>query len=307
MVWKLYQELSTGKGYFFKDKNPVTIKQFYAYWLEAGYDEYDRLRAIYTDHGVHSGSGSEKVISSTLKGDNNQFNLPFAAVGPPDGVPVALGLFGEIILDMGVLGITDVSGSDLIVYEANLSSSPLSKNGSHMYNADLDSTAETLLLFVSEDSISYIYLGTGTGTAEFDISETGLSRVRYIKILDDGDGDPLSTSPGYDLDAVEAITETSVLDNHIPNTIPSAFRLSQNFPNPFNAFTTFNFHIPKSTFVTLKIYNLIGEDVESLANEILPAGAYQRSWHANDLPSGIYLYRLEAGEYAETRKLILQR
>ncbi len=291
----------------FKDKNPVTIKQFYAYWLEAGYDEYDRLRAIYTDHGVHSGSGSEKVISSTLKGDNNQFNLPFAAVGPPDGVPVALGLFGEIILDMGVLGITDVSGSDLIVYEANLSSTPLSKNGSHLYNTDLDSTNESFLLFVSEDSISYIYVGAGTGTAEFDISETGLSLIRYIKILDDGDGDPLSTSPGYDLDAVESITETSVPQSAISHATPSEFRLSQNFPNPFNAFTTFNFRIPKSTFVTFKIYNLMGEEIESLLNEILPVGAYQRSWHAKDLPSGIYLYRLEAGVFAETRKLILQR
>ena len=85
------------------------------------------------------------------------------------------------------------------------------------------------------------------------------------------------------------------------------FRLYQMYPNPFNPSTTIRFSLLKSCFITLKIYNLLGKEIETLMNGQRGAGEYKVEWAAEGLPSGIYLYRLEVGEFVERRKLILQR
>jgi polyhydroxybutyrate depolymerase len=89
--------------------------------------------------------------------------------------------------------------------------------------------------------------------------------------------------------------------------IPRKFGLSQNFPNPFNPSTNIEFSIPKSEFVILKIYNLLGQELSTLVSEKLNAGKYQYTWDASSLASGVYLYRLQAGNYTETKKVILVR
>jgi hypothetical protein len=89
--------------------------------------------------------------------------------------------------------------------------------------------------------------------------------------------------------------------------IPKTYALGQNYPNPFNPSTSIEFALPKPGFVTLKIYNTLGEEVATLVSEKLPAGKHQRVWEAQGLASGVYLYRLQAGEFVQTRKLILLR
>ena len=89
-----------------------------------------------------------------------------------------------------------------------------------------------------------------------------------------------------------------------PSNQPAQLRLLQNYPNPFNPATTIRYELPKSTTVLLKIFNALGQEVALLVNEHKKAGYYQATWNAN-VPSGIYFYRLHAGEYAETKKMIL--
>ena len=89
--------------------------------------------------------------------------------------------------------------------------------------------------------------------------------------------------------------------------VPQQFGLEQNYPNPFNPTTTFSFNIPHSTFVILKIYNVLGREVATLVNENRAAGRYKTQWDATGVASGLYFYRLEAGEFVETRKLALLR
>jgi hypothetical protein len=92
------------------------------------------------------------------------------------------------------------------------------------------------------------------------------------------------------------------------NIMVGDFRLFQNYPNPFNPITTIEFTLPQSGFVSLKIYNIMGEEVATLVSEKLPAGKYQYDWdtsHNTGLASGIYFYRLQAGKFTETRKLML--
>jgi predicted nucleotidyltransferase len=89
--------------------------------------------------------------------------------------------------------------------------------------------------------------------------------------------------------------------------IPKHFSLYQNYPNPFNPSTAIEFDLPKISEVTLRVFNILGEEVGTLVSDKLSAGSYSRAWDASNLSSGVYLYRLEAGDYIETRKLILMK
>ena len=105
-----------------------------------------------------------------------------------------------------------------------------------------------------------------------------------------------------DMGAYEFDPSTNI-ENSLNN--PATFKLNQNYPNPFNPTTTIEFTIPKTEFVTLKIYNLLGQEVEKLLSKKLTAGEYSFNWNAGDLSSGLYIYRLEAGDFNEIKKMVL--
>jgi len=96
---------------------------------------------------------------------------------------------------------------------------------------------------------------------------------------------------------------TPVEENQIP--IPLSFNLSQNFPNPFNPSTAIQYSIPQRSNVTLKIYDILGNELETLVNEEKTMGTYELTWNAANLPSGVYFYQLKAGEFIQTKKMIL--
>lgn len=87
--------------------------------------------------------------------------------------------------------------------------------------------------------------------------------------------------------------------------LPDKFALNQNYPNPFNPNTNIQFAIPQSSFVTLEVFNTLGEMVEILVSEELNIGTYNYDWNASNLTSGIYFYKLHAGNFVEMKKMIL--
>lgn len=89
--------------------------------------------------------------------------------------------------------------------------------------------------------------------------------------------------------------------------VPSVFGLEQNYPNPFNPTTTIKFNIPSDQNVKIDIYNAIGQLVKELINQYFTSGSYSISFNAADLPSGIYIYRLEAGSFTDSKKMILMK
>jgi aminopeptidase N len=93
--------------------------------------------------------------------------------------------------------------------------------------------------------------------------------------------------------------------NNISNIIPDKFSLFQNYPNPFNPVTKINFDLPNNSLVVLKIYDILGKEVKTLVNEKLNAGSYSVDWNALDFPSGVYIYRITAGNNIDTRKMLL--
>lgn len=87
--------------------------------------------------------------------------------------------------------------------------------------------------------------------------------------------------------------------------IPEEFALEQNYPNPFNPSTSIEYRVGSSEYVTLKVYDLTGREVATLVNEYKPAGKYEINFDASQFSSGVYVYRLTAGEYTSTKKLML--
>ncbi|MCX6168801.1 MAG: T9SS type A sorting domain-containing protein [Ignavibacteriales bacterium] len=87
--------------------------------------------------------------------------------------------------------------------------------------------------------------------------------------------------------------------------LPEDFELSQNYPNPFNPVTTISYSIPKQSSVKLKIYDLLGNEIAVLINEEKSAGNYDVKFNGSSLPSGVYFYTLQAGDFYQTRKLVL--
>jgi hypothetical protein len=94
------------------------------------------------------------------------------------------------------------------------------------------------------------------------------------------------------------------VDNSI-NNYPKKLVLEQNYPNPFNPITKIKYQIPELSFVTLKVIDVLGNEVETLVNEEKPIGNYEVEFNGYELTSGIYFYRLQAGFFVETKKMIL--
>lgn len=89
------------------------------------------------------------------------------------------------------------------------------------------------------------------------------------------------------------------------SSVAKEFSLSQNYPNPFNPNTKINFSIPKSDYVSLRVYDMLGREVSVLVNGQLTAGEYQADFNAKGLSSGMYYYSLRAGEYVDVKKMVL--
>ena len=87
--------------------------------------------------------------------------------------------------------------------------------------------------------------------------------------------------------------------------LPETYNLSQNYPNPFNPSTNIEFSVPKATHTSLKIYNVLGQEITTLVNETKEAGSYIATFNANNLPSGIYYYTIKADNYIASKKMML--
>ena len=116
----------------------------------------------------------------------------------------------------------------------------------------------------------------------------------------------------YNLELMEYFIVTSTGDEGIPGT-PANFKLQQNYPNPFNPTTKINYQIPERVFVTLKVYDVLGNEVATLVNENQPSGVYKIEFDGNELTSGIYIYKLQTGDpstnsgqsFMDIKKMIL--
>lgn len=87
----------------------------------------------------------------------------------------------------------------------------------------------------------------------------------------------------------------------------SSLNLSNNFPNPFNSSTEIQYELPKDSFVSLKIYNILGQEIETLTSENKKACIYFNIWNASQYPSGVYIYKLQADNQSQVKKMVVLR
>jgi hypothetical protein len=103
-----------------------------------------------------------------------------------------------------------------------------------------------------------------------------------------------------------AFVLNSIIDiRQIGTEIPGTYSLKQNYPNPFNPVTKISFDIPQKAFVSLKVYDILGKEVVRLVSEEKSAGKYIIDFNASYLSSGVYFYKLEAGDFTETRRMVV--
>jgi uncharacterized Ntn-hydrolase superfamily protein len=115
---------------------------------------------------------------------------------------------------------------------------------------------------------------------------------------------PVNRDP---IDSLQVLYNNWLLTNirNVENEVPKNAMLYQNYPNPFNPNTNIKFSLINNSFVTLKVYNSLGKEVSVMVNEMLKSGTYEITFYAENLPSGVYYYRLDAGEFKDTKIMVI--
>jgi hypothetical protein len=159
------------------------------------------------------------------------------------------------------------------------------------------------LYFVSGDRLPFTW-------SLYDIDESRLSAdFRGLTYTPAGYAAYTGPGPGWQFADVKSISsieyidaETSVKDN--PKVVAN-YRLSQNYPNPFNPTTSIDYELLKSEHVTFKVFNVLGEEAATLVNSVQSAGVHRIQFNGENLNGGVYFYQLKAGNFSETRRMVL--
>ena len=209
---------------------------------------------------------SKILFRKNLIYQNNSANI-FISPQSNNGI---LPPYGLSFSNNTIAGIHDIPGAKIDVYKSN----------------------------INEFSPSaYEWLGSTTvgsnGVFSHEITDPSIEAVSLTATTSTGN------TSGFGF--IELITDVEKENDEMP----TEFALNQNYPNPFNPSTTISFSIPTEEFVSLKVFNSLGEEVAELINETKPAGNYSVSFNASELSSGIYFYKLQSGSFIQTRKMIL--
>ena len=202
----------------------------------------------------------------------------------------------------GITGIvTGNSGASNSKLSATGSATVAGVAGSIVYATDQVS-GDVLGYGVTDITGTYSISGLAPGSYNVTADAVGLttSSTQSVPTSYDSNGNPVVGSVSFSMNSV-----TSVQQQPQSAAIPKSFVLNQNYPNPFNPSTTISFSVPQGSKVSLKIYNILGQEVANLVDDFRQAGNYSVQFNANKLASGVYFYRLQANDFAQTKKLLL--
>ena len=164
------------------------------------------------------------------------------------------------------------------------------------YNGDLIKTDTSLIKYTSlnEYNTDDIYMGKLWNGYPGYYFYGGLDEVRIYNRA-------LSPSEIYDLYSQVVATEIKPYWSKMP----LEFKLLQNYPNPFNPTTTIKYSLTKLSFVAIKVFDVLGKEINTIENEVKAPGNYEIEFHTSNIPSGVYFYRLQAGDFVDTKKMLL--
>ncbi|MCC7158244.1 MAG: zinc-dependent metalloprotease [Ignavibacteria bacterium] len=167
-------------------------------------------------------------------------------------------------------------------------------NNSNLFNRFSNNNGNDTMLSISKGTLDSIV--TSWGAANVGDSLRLRWNVKSFTQLDS-----LQTNNSFLITFVRSIIGIQTISQVIPNV----YFVNPNYPNPFNPTTNIKFGLPKATFVKLTVFDILGREVSVLVNEKLDAGEFSAGWNAAAFPSGVYFYRIEAGEFVKTAKMIL--
>ncbi|OGU76013.1 MAG: hypothetical protein A2W11_06355 [Ignavibacteria bacterium RBG_16_35_7] len=156
-------------------------------------------------------------------------------------------------------------------------------------------------MLIGTDSLGvFLFSDEGDNLGSYNEGLTDLNI--HSMLIDESDYIYIGTDDGLWRRPLSEIV-TSIKEN--PNKLPLNYTLKQNYPNPFNPITSFTYSIPDEANVTIRVFDITGNEIETLVKEEKPAGTYEIMWNAENLPSGVYFYQLSASEFITTKKMIL--
>jgi hypothetical protein len=185
------------------------------------------------------------------------------------------------VLDIELGGLTPGNGHD-----------QLAVTGNAVLNGTIDVSVTGSFIPAAGDSFVVL---TTTGSVSDSFMTVNAQSGLYINVKINSNNVTVFVDSVGVL-SVEEISDGEIVDN---------FNLQQNYPNPFNPSTNIQFALPQSSFVTLEVYNALGERLVVLVSQELSSGTYNYDWNASNLTSGVYFYRLQAADFVETKKMML--
>jgi len=202
-----------------------------------------------------------------------------------------------------------VRGSSLYAVSGNNGVFVSTNNGTNWstFNSGLTSTRINTIL--SNNNILYVgtkdsgLFNASAGNWESTNRNAGIFSLNITALAADSNNIYVGDNCGLVYSG--PFNSISYIKNNNNNKIPSDYKLSQNYPNPFNPSTNIKFEIPKSSFVNLVVYDMLGREIAKLVNEKLNVGIYSVDWNGSNFSSGMYFYKLTSGDFSEVKKMVL--
>ena len=262
-------------------------------WIPQTSDTTEWLNSVHftndTTGWAVGGNGFEGIILNTTDGGTNWNSqtggtmLPLSSVYFTDDTGWAVGVGGTILntTDEGTNWNFQTSGTTEDLYSVqfidNNTGWAVGTNGAILYTTNGGTNWNSQIGGTKEGLFSVHFNDNNTGWTVGD------------------SGTILKTTNG----GVSFVEEQEI------DEIATNYSLTNNYPNPFNPSTKIKYSVPKSSNVVIKVFDILGKEIETLVNEEKQTGTYEITWCAENLPSGIYFYRIQAGDFVETKKMIL--
>jgi carboxypeptidase T len=260
---------------------------------------------------------TEDVRNLTIpSGDSTAVRIRALAAKPAGTYTAALRLvpnIGEPITVPITMNVTTPPPPHIIVSQTSFTDT-VAVGDSVFQSFTISNTGGSLLTYGVIDTAGTSWLSVSPAFGALDSGQTAVSAIimrgtgltpdsTYMATIYVVSNDPSTSS--VPLNVTLRVTHPTAVREDEP--IPTTFALLQNYPNPFNPSTTFSFDIPYPSFAVLTIYNILGQEVAVLVNEEMNPGRYRVTWDAIGLSSGVYVYKLQAGSFTDTKKLLLVR
>lgn len=236
------------------------------------------------------GGGNIIAVST----DTNAFVLDLIEPGPE--APVTGGSFEQTDNLVSLIGKTLVLGGGLfesIIFDAIPDSSLV---------FDIENTTELAASITQQNDEL-------TLTTSYTLQDTLILEGGLVTAIMDVTGELVGTGPVVQPDqsnvATVSITVNPLSNTSVEDEVPFSYALAQNYPNPFNPTTAISFALPATGHVTLRVYDTLGREVKTLVDGVMPIGQHEVLFEADGLPSGMYLYRMESGDFNASRTLML--